>query len=148
MLRVRKPPDLGAGLLFIAFGAAGLWFGREYDMGTAAHMGPGYFPAMLSWLLIIIGAFIAARSFVIEGPPIAAVRWRSLIAILGSIALFGLLIQRAGAAIGIVVVIGAAALATRESRWKEVVPLAVFMAVACVLVFIVGLKQPLPLWGE
>jgi len=148
MLRVKKAPDLGAGLLFIAFGAAGLWFGRDYAVGTAAHMGPGYFPTMLSWLLIVLGAFVAARSFVIEGPPIVAVRWRSLVAILGSIALFSLLIQRAGAAIAIVIVIGAAALATRESRWKEVVPLAVFMAVACVLVFIVGLKQPLPLWGE
>jgi len=35
-----------------------------------------------------------------------------------------------------------------KSRWKEVVPLAIFVSAFCVLVFIVALKQPLPLWGE
>ena len=148
MLRVRKPQDLGAGLLFIAFGAAGLWFGRDYAIGTAARMGPGYFPALLSWLLVIIGIYVAARAFVIEGPPIAAVRWRSALAVLAAVAVFGLLIQRAGTAIALVAVVCVAAFATRETRWKEVVPLALFVSAFCVVVFILALRQPLPLWGE
>jgi hypothetical protein len=148
MLRVKKPPDLGAGLLFIAFGVAGLWFGRDFSVGTAAQMGPGYFPVMLSWLLIAIGAFVVARSLVGEGSPIASVRWRSLLSVLAAVAVFALLIRRFGAALAILMVVFLAAAATRETRWREVVPLAVLISTFCVLVFIVALKQPLPLWGE
>ena len=148
MLRVKKPRDLGAGLLFVAFGIVGLWFGRDYAIGTAARMGPGYFPALLSWLLIALGGYIAARAFVLEGPAISSVRWRSLFAVLSGVALFALTIQRLGAAIAVVLVVLVAALGTRESRWKEVVPLAIFISAFCVVVFIIALKQPLPLWGE
>jgi hypothetical protein len=148
MLRVKKPRDLGAGILFIAFGLVGFWFGRDYAIGTAARMGPGYFPAMLSGLLVVLGGYIAARSFVLEGPAIAAVRWRSILAVLSGVALFALTIQRLGAAIAVVAIVCVAALGTRESRWKEVIPLAIFVSAFCVLVFIVALKQPLPLWGE
>jgi hypothetical protein len=148
MLRVKKPRDLGAGLLFVAFGIVGLWFGRDYAMGTAARMGPGYFPTMLSWLLIGLGGLIGGRALVLEGPPIAAVRWRAILAVVAGVALFALTIQRLGAAIAIALVVCVAALGTRESRWKEVIPLAIFVSAFCVLVFIVALKQPLPLWGE
>jgi hypothetical protein len=148
MLRLKKPQDLGAGLLFIAFGLIGLYFGRNFAVGTAARMGPGYFPMMLSWLLIAIGAFVAARAFATEGPNIAGIRWRSLLSVLAAVGIFAVLIQRWGVAAAIVAVIGLAALATRETRWREVVPLALFMAAFCVAVFIYGLHQPLPLWGE
>jgi hypothetical protein len=146
MLRVRKPRDFGAGAVFVAFGVVGLWFGRDYDLGTAAGMGPGYFPMLLSWLLIGMGLLVAGRSFAIEGPAIERVQWRSIAAVLASVGVFGLLIERWGAAIAIAAVVVVAALGTRESRWKEVVPLAVLVAVFCVAVFIYGLKQPLPLW--
>jgi len=148
MLRVKKPQDLGAGLLFILFGVAGLWFGRDYAVGAAARMGPGYFPTLLSWLLIVFGGFIAARAFAIEGGRIDPIRWRSALPILAAIAVFAILIQRLGLAAAVFTVIAVSAFATRESRWREVVLLALFMAVACVGVFIYGLNQPLPLWSE
>jgi len=148
MLRIKKPQDFGAGLLFILFGIAGLWFGRNYAVGTAARMGPGYFPLMLSWLLIAFGGFVAARSFVIEGPKIDPVRWRSALPILAAIAVFALLIQRIGLAVAVFTVICIAAYATRESRRREVILLALFMAVFCIGVFIYALHQPLPLWSE
>jgi hypothetical protein len=147
MLRVKKPQDLAAGILFILFGIAGLWFGRNYAVGTAARMGPGYFPMMLSWLLIAFGGFIAARSCVIEGRRIDVIRWRSVFAIMAAIAAFALMIQRFGLALATVVVIGIAAAAICQSRWREVIPLALAMAAFCVGVFIYGLHQPLPLWG-
>jgi hypothetical protein len=45
-------------------------------------------------------------------------------------------------------VVAVAAVATRQSRWREVIMLAIFMAAFCVAVFIYGLHQPLPIWGE
>src|ERR1700741_1293178 len=53
--------DLVAGLVFAAFGAAAIHFVREYPLGTAMHMGPGYFPAALGWILIAFGAFLCVR---------------------------------------------------------------------------------------
>ena len=55
MLRVKSPQDIGAGLVFVLIGLAGLYFGSELAFGTSARMGPGYFPTLLSVLIIAIG---------------------------------------------------------------------------------------------
>ena len=55
MFRVRSPQDLGAGVVFIVIGIAGILFGQDLAFGSAARMGPGYFPMLLSWLIIAIG---------------------------------------------------------------------------------------------
>ena len=53
---IKNQKDLGAGLLYIAFGAVGFYIAREYGMGQASRMGPGYFPTVLSSRLILFGA--------------------------------------------------------------------------------------------
>jgi hypothetical protein len=148
MLRVKKPEDLGAGILFILFGIAGLWFGKDYAVGTAARMGPGYFPMLLSWLLIAFGAFIAARAFVIQGPKIEPFRWRSILLVFAAIASYALTIQRLGLAVAAFLVVAVAAPALKQNRWWVIAALGLFMAAFCVGVFIFGLHQPLPLWRE
>src|SRR6476660_2241906 len=70
MLRVRSPQDLGAGLVFVTIGLAGIVFGQDLAAGAAARMGPGYFPMLLSGLIIAIGLVLAARGLVVSGPPI------------------------------------------------------------------------------
>ena len=34
--------DVLSGLVFVVIGAAALWIGRDYAMGTPFRMGPGY----------------------------------------------------------------------------------------------------------
>ena len=53
--------EVGAGALFMAFGAAVLVYAQQYDLGTATQMGPGYFPSLLGGLLMLLGA-IAMRA--------------------------------------------------------------------------------------
>jgi hypothetical protein len=48
--------DFYAGLLFVAFGVVALVMAQSYSIGTAARMGPGYFPRLLGILLIGLGA--------------------------------------------------------------------------------------------
>ena len=48
MAVIRNPKDFGAGILYIAFGAVGYYIARDYGMGQASRMGPGYFPTVLS----------------------------------------------------------------------------------------------------
>ena len=52
MAVVRSPKDLVAGLMFIAIGITAIVIASNYTLGTAARMGPGYFPRILSILLI------------------------------------------------------------------------------------------------
>ena len=39
MVHVRSPQDLGASVMLLFVGMGGLWFGREYAVGTAAPHG-------------------------------------------------------------------------------------------------------------
>jgi hypothetical protein len=59
---VRNANDLGAGLIYLAVGTAGLVLSPRYGMGSALRMGPGYFPAVLSGLLALIGLGSLLRS--------------------------------------------------------------------------------------
>ncbi len=63
-----------AGLLFVAFGIAAIAIGSGYPLGTAARMGPGYFPRILGILLITFGAAIAARGLKLRGSRSCSVR--------------------------------------------------------------------------
>ncbi len=63
---MRSPKDLVAGLLFIAVGIAAIAIAANYTLGTAARMGPGYFPRILGILLIVLGAILALRSLRLE----------------------------------------------------------------------------------
>jgi hypothetical protein len=146
MIRVKNPQDFWAGLLFLVIGCLALWFGRAFVFGTAIKMGPGYMPTVLSWGLVLIGAFLSLRALALGGPAIEHSLIRPQIFILLAIVVFGLLIERVGLAPAIVVVTMVAALASREMRWRETVAVAVGLAALCVGLFIYLLGQPLTIW--
>ena len=119
MFHIRSPQDLGASVMLIIIGVAGLWFGREYEVGTASRMGPGYMPMALSWGLILFGVVVGLRSVRVRGPAVEPVVWRTNILILGAIISFAFLIRSTGLAATIFVVTALSAFASTESRWKE-----------------------------
>src|SRR5437868_2560690 len=98
MIRVKNPQDFWAGLLFLVVGCLALWFGRAYTFGTATKMGPGYLPTVLSWGLVLIGAFLSLRALALGDDPIERSLIRPQIFILAAIIVFGLLIERVGLA--------------------------------------------------
>jgi hypothetical protein len=49
MAKIPRPKDFYAGLLFVAFGVVAIIIARNYPLGTAARMGPGYFPRLLGF---------------------------------------------------------------------------------------------------
>lgn len=146
MVRVRSPQDLGAGLVFVAIGAAGIVFGQDLAVGSAARMGPGFFPMLLSGLIIAIGLVLATRGVVVEGPPIERIHLRPLFAIVATILMFGLLIERIGLALTAALLTIGAAHARREANLKETLLLAAGLALFVVIIFAYALKQPLPAW--
>lgn len=148
MTFVRSPKDLGAGAIYIALGAAALWFGADYRLGTAGEMGPGYFPKVLAAILIGIGAISTGRSFVVQGEPIGGLAWKPLLLVLAGTVAFGLLLTKAGlvAALFALVLISAAASPLFRFSWIAAAGLAALIA-ASALVFVKGLGIPMPIVG-
>ena len=58
-----KPRDLVGGLVVVAIGGVFLLFGRELPVGSSFRMGPGYFPTILSWLMMAWGAVMAGLAW-------------------------------------------------------------------------------------
>jgi hypothetical protein len=44
-----------SGVIFVGIGAIALTIARDYPMGSALRMGPGYFPNVLGGILILFG---------------------------------------------------------------------------------------------
>ena len=44
-----------SGVMFVGIGAIALTIARNYPMGSALRMGPGYFPNVLGGILILFG---------------------------------------------------------------------------------------------
>lgn len=59
--------DLIGGGLIVCLGIFIAGAGSTYTIGTAAEMGPGYFPVLLGTLLCLTGAIITLGSFVGSG---------------------------------------------------------------------------------
>ena len=88
----------------------GLFFAimaTNYPMGTAAKMGPGYFPFYLGILMFLLGVLVAVKAFgakaAIESIP--KFNWRIMAQITGAVVLYGLLLPRLGFLIAVVVLV-------------------------------------------
>jgi putative tricarboxylic transport membrane protein len=146
MLRVKNPQDLAAGVLLCGIGIAGWVLVRHLPMGTAFRMGPAYVPTVVSWMTAGIGVVLVARSLLVRGPRLPVARARPLGVVLGSFALFGLLIEGAGLVLASVVLVLAARLAARERRWKEAIVVGAALTAFAVVIFHVLLGLPMPVW--
>ena len=135
-----------AGLMFIAFGVGGLWFGRSYGMGTAMRMGPGAVPLLLSIGMILFGALITLRGFTTGSEPVAALRLRPLIAIMPGLVAFMLLLETAGLPLAAFACVGIGACAGGKVRFGETVILAIVLSAATTAIFVLGLGMPLKYW--
>jgi putative tricarboxylic transport membrane protein len=144
--RVHLNRDAAAGLVFVVFGIAGLWFGWDDPRGTAFRMGPGYVPMLLSWGLVGLGATIALKGMIVSGEPLERWQIRPLVFLLAGILAFALLIEPAGLAVATLVIVLLGAMGGLEFRLVEAVALAVGLAAGAVLLFAYGLKLSIPIW--
>ena len=143
---IRNPRDFWSGVLFTLFGVGTLAIGSKYTLGTAARMGPGYFPRILGILLIVLGVTIALRALRVRGEAMPRFRLRPLVVVLGSVVLFGAIVNWMGVALSTVILIVAASAASREFRPREALIAGVLLATLAVGVFVIGLQLQLPIW--
>ncbi len=143
---MKNPKDLWAGLLFLAIGlgAVAISSVSGYEVGSARHMGPGYFPIWLGGSLAFVGLVLAGKSLATEGPPLGQWALKPLGLITLGTLLFAAIVNVVGLAPAIVVLVLMSSLASVHFKLAWAVPLAVGLAVACVLIFIKGLGIAVP----
>jgi hypothetical protein len=148
-VKIKSQRDFWSGLMFIVVGIGFAWGATEYNFGSSARPGPGYFPFGLGIILAVLGALVAFKALAIEtsdGEPIGAIAWKPLLMIVGAVLLFGLLLPRLGLILTLPILIVFSALAGDEFHWGEALISAVALTLFSWLVFVVGLSLTLPLW--
>ncbi|TNM61626.1 tripartite tricarboxylate transporter TctB family protein [Aliirhizobium smilacinae] len=149
MTQIRGQKDLGIGVIYLALGLAGFIIARDYSFGTSGRMGPGYFPTIISGLLILFGIIAMLRGLMREGQPIGSLNWKGMALITLSVCAFGYLLETAGVIVALLALILISAAASERFRFELRAALGlVAFIIVCAVVFIKGLGVPMPLIGE
>ena len=156
-MNIKSQKDFFSGLMFGVVGIAFAWGATNYTVGSAARMGPGYFPLLLGVILVIFGSIIMFYSLVVEttdGEKITGFVWRPIAYILGSNVAFGILLgglPKLGLPpMGLIAAIYALTLiaskAGTEFKLKDILILATGLSVLSYLAFIKLLNLQMPVW--
>jgi len=145
-MRIKSQVDFWGGLLFVGFGLLAILVARDYPMGSAMRMGPGYFPTYIGLALVALGAWIAADGFRIEGERIGGFPWRAILLLSAGFSTFAWSIDNLGFIPALAIVVLTTSLAGPEFRWKEVLLEMVVLIAGCWAIFIYGLELPFPLF--
>ena len=143
MRRVDYRDLIGGGLITIA-GAAAMYHSlTAFTVGTAARMGPGYFPALVGGLLMLCGVMILIPALLRAGP-MPVLEFRPLFWISLSVLAFALLVLPFGLVPAIIAQSVLAGISDCKLSWRSSLILAGSLSVGATLVFKVGLGVILP----
>ena len=142
---LRSNMDFLAGLMFIGVGAAAMIVSRDYPMGSALRMGPGYFPMVLGGIMIAFGIYVMIHGLVNKEQVKGNWSLRALFVLPLATVVFGVLMEETGFIPALVVLIFISAAAGDQFKWIEVLVMAIALTAASVGLFIYGLGLPYPL---
>ncbi|AEI77979.1 Tripartite tricarboxylate transporter TctB family protein [compost metagenome] len=147
-MRIRSQKDFASGLLFILVGFGFSWVARGYSMGTAAKMGPGYFPFWLGIVLALLGALVLWGSLSSKMEEDNLARWdiKTLLWILGSVVLFGLLLKPLGMVLSVLVLVLVSSMASHEFSWKGAILNSIILVLISLGAFVYGINLQMPVW--
>ncbi|TCQ01652.1 tripartite tricarboxylate transporter TctB family protein [Rhizobium sp. PP-F2F-G36] len=149
MLKIRNSRDFIGGLTMICVALLFIWFARDLTVGNSFQMGPGYFPVVLSLLLIALGALITVQSIVVEADGSEPETWNAkafVLVVLGPVG-FGLALAGLGLAPTMFLLIVGVATASRYANWRHSILLGLFLSVCSVLLFTRLLSLPVAPFG-
>jgi Tripartite tricarboxylate transporter TctB family len=145
-----KNKDLLAGLMFIVIGVIFTVGAYNYSMGTAARMGPGYFPRILGSLMVFLGLLVAGAGLKNQAKWAATNgigwTWTPVLLVTLGVVLFGVALPTIGILAAIVILIAIAGYAAHDKNYRELAGIAVFMCLFCAGVFVWGLKLQMKLF--
>jgi hypothetical protein len=139
-------PDLAFGLLLLAIAIFAWVMVSDLPVGSATSMGPGYVPRGLALLIGAFGLIQSARALLAPFAPFPSVAIRPLLLVGASVAVFALMLRVAGLAITSAAVVIVAGFAAYDVRLGENLLLALGLAIFSVLLFVLALGLPIPIW--
>ena len=157
-MRFKSKKDFIAGIMFATVGAAFSAGAFEYTVGSAARMGPGYFPLLVGALLTVLGLAVAISALGVtpagDGDPVGKIAWKPLGFIIGANVLFGILLAGLRSfgipAMGLIVAIYALVIVScmggGSFSWRTAVILATVLAAGSYLIFVLGLNLQFQVW--
>ena len=156
-MQIKSQKTFFSGIMFTCVGAAFALGASNYNVGSAARMGPGYFPLIVGVLLALLGLAVIATAFrgqATGGDPVGKIAWKPLGFIIGANLLFGILLAGLRSiglpAMGLILAIYAlvivACMAGANFSMKLSLVLATVLAIGSYLTFIVGLKLQFQVW--
>lgn len=147
-MQLRNKQDFWAGAMFTLLGLGFAFIATQYQMGTSARMGPGYFPFWLGICLAVLGAVVAlgAMSHKATKTTVDRFDFKILFIIIGSVILFGAVLRPLGLYVSLFLLVMISSLASYEYSFRVALVNALFLVVFCWLAFIKGLGLIFPLW--
>jgi hypothetical protein len=147
-MRIKNKKDFMSGLMFTITGIFFALVGTQYKFGTAAKMGAGYFPIVISIIMSLLGIGIClnALSFKADEEKAPIFYWRTLLMVLGPIALFSVVLKWLGLIVSLFLLIALSSMASHEFTWKGTLVNSLILIIFCLMVFVWILNIYLPLW--
>jgi hypothetical protein len=139
-------PDLAFAVFLVALGALAFGLAGMLSVGTAAAMGPGYVPRGLAIIIMIYGIALGIRAMLAGAVAFPSMEWRPLFLILGSVAVFAILLPLVGLALTSFALVICAGFAAYDVRVRENAIAAITLAAFAVVLFVVALGLPIPVW--
>jgi hypothetical protein len=149
-MAVRNKRDFWAGIMFGAIGLLFMVLSRQYTLGTAAKMGPGYFPFMLGGLLLVLGLLVSVASLrkSAQATELSAIGWREIVLVLAGVVAFAALLPSMGMVVALIALLLIAAVASYEFRLRDTVISIVVLGLLSYGVFVKGLELQFPVWPK
>lgn len=149
-MRIVNQKDFWAGIMFMIFGAFFSIYGTEYTFGTAAKMGPGYFPTALGVILIGVGVLLCVIAVHPKVTPSKVDRFNFYMVahVIGGVILFGVLLPTMGLTVALFVMLVVASHASHEFKWKGALVTTAFLILLSFAIFVWGLALQFPIWPK
>ena len=145
-MRIRNHRDFWAGVLFIVTGLLFMVLSRQYQLGTAAKMGPGYFPTILGGMMAILGLMILAGAMGSRAQDlkVGKVDLKANFLVLLAVAVYAATLPSLGFIVSLVLLIVISSIASHEFNLKTTLFSSVVLLVFSWLVFVKGLELQFP----
>lgn len=145
-MKINDAKDFWSGVMFAAFGLFFVVFSQQYDLGSAARMGPAFFPTMLGGLLLLLGIITALKGLATKsaGGRVDRFHFKPLVLVLGAVVAFGLLLRPGGLLVALAALVFISSLGSDEFRLRDVLLLTIGLSVLVLIVFIYALEMTVP----
>ena len=145
-MAIRNKRDFWSGVMFIVTGVMFMVLSQQYQMGTAAKMGPAYFPTVLGGLMAFLGLLLAIPSVRARAPEthIEPFKFKVILTILAAVAGYAIALPTLGFIVALFLLVIVSSFASHEFSWKATLISAVVLLIGSWLVFVKGLELQFP----